>query len=101
MHFEEFDSRFAIGRSILCIPHSLRVDFLLRRFGPLLVKTKMRVQVFAFQDEGLCGGILPKLSLIPELSNNARSCSNRSLAHRKQSSDVIIIDGQMISGKGD
>ena len=78
---------------------SLRVDFLLRRFGPLLVK--MRVQVFAFQDEGLCGGILPKLSLIPELSNNGRSCSNRSLAHRKQSSDVIIIDGQMISGKGD
>ena len=57
--------------------------------------------MFAFQDEGLSGGILPKLSLIPELSNNGRSCSNRSLAHRKQYSDVIIIDSQMISGKGD
>ena len=82
MHFEKFDSIDSV--------HSAPFKSL-RRFGPLLVKTKMnfRGSWFAFQDEGLYGGILPKLSLIPELSNNARSCSNRSLAHRKQSSDVI------------
>ena len=82
MHFEKFDSIDSVHSAPFKSPT-------VRTASSQNENEFSRGPGFAFQDEGLYGGILPKLSLIPELSNNARSCSNRSLAHRKQSSDVI------------